>query len=487
MVQLVDIRDALSLGEYGSHLHLEHSVSGLEASARRDVRRLRSRKIWMINSTAEGGGVAEMLPKLVSLMRGLGLNVDWLVVGGGDQAFFRLTKRIHNLLHGTGDPHLTSQDRALYERVSRDAAAALRERMSPDDLVITHDPQPLGVGACLKEKLGVRIVWRCHIGLDSTNARTEAAWRFLRPWASTYDRVVFTFPEYVPAFLADRADIISPAIDPMSDKNRHLSVRKIAGVLKNSCLDGAAKPVVPPQFEHPARRLQTDGSFAPASEPEPIEILYRPIVTQVSRWDRLKGWLPLMDAFTKLKTTPNGRAASSEEHKQRLDLVRLVLAGPDPSAIQDDPEGLEVFEDLCTKWAELPEDVQKDVVLLVLPMHSRAVNALMVNALQRCSSVIVQNSIQEGFGLTVTEGMWKRNPILGTYAVGIRNQVRDGVDGRLVSNPENSDEVAEVLDEMLADPKLREEMAHNGQRRVSERFLIFTQVRSWLSVLNTLA
>ncbi len=439
----------------------------------------------MINSTAEGGGVAEMLPKVVSVMRGLGLETNWAVVGSDDEAFFKLTKRLHNLLHGTGDPNLTAADRELYDRVSRDAAAGLEDRIAADDFVVIHDPQPLGVGAYLKRRLGVRIVWRCHIGLDSANARTESAWRFLRPWASDYDRAVFTFPEYVPPFLADRADIISPAIDPLSDKNRELSIRKVAGVLSNARLDGVGNPVLPPPYETPAMRLQTDGTFAPAHQPDTIGLLFRPIVTQVSRWDRLKGWLPLLDGFTTMKLhRPGGNR--SDKHQERLDLVRMVLAGPDPSAIQDDPEGLEVFRELCSKWAALPERIQKDVVLLVLPMASRAVNALMVNALQRCSSVIVQNSIQEGFGLTVTEGMWKKNPILGTQAVGIRNQVRDGVDGRLVRDPQDVSEVAHVLDELLADPAMRSKMAYSGQRRVAERFLIFTQVQRWMSVLNSL-
>lgn len=485
MIQRIDIGNAPTLDQYGSHLHLAQSVSDLQRAARRDVRRLRGRKIWMINSTAEGGGVAEMLPKVVSVMRGLGLDAEWLVVGSQESAFFRLTKRIHNLLHGTGDPRLTPKDYQLYDRVSREAAAGLATYIGPDDLVIVHDPQPLGTGALLKQQLDVPVVWRCHIGLDTSNPCTEAAWEFLRPWASVYDRAVFTFPEYVPAFLTDRADIISPAIDPLSDKNRELSIRKVAGVLSNARLDGFGSPVLPPPFETPAQRLQADGSFAPAHRPDSIGLLYRPIVTQVSRWDRLKGWVPLLDAFEILK---RGRldGRPSDAHRQRLDLVRLVLAGPDPAAIQDDPEGLEVFRELCEKWMALPNDVQKDVVLLVLPMASRAVNALMVNALQRCSSVIVQNSFQEGFGLTVTEGMWKRNPILGSHAVGIRNQVRDGVDGRLVEHPEDTAEVARTLDEMLVDPALRGEMAHNGQRRVAERFLIFTQVRSWLTVLNTL-
>lgn len=486
MIRIVDIGEAPTLDEYSAHLHLAQTVTDLRSRGAADVDRLRGRKVWMLNSTEEGGGVAEMLPKVVSLLRGLGVDVEWVVVGPEDEAFFELTKRIHNLLHGTGDIRLRSEDRSLYAAISREAAEHLIQRVSPNDLVITHDPQPLGVGALLKERLGVQAIWRCHIGLDSVTPHTKAAWSFLEPWVLAYDRCVFSFPEYIPSFLADHADVISPAIDPLSDKNRQLSIRKVAGVLSNAQLDGQMKPVLTPPFESPAMRLQSDGTFAPANEPDSIGLLHRPIVTQVSRWDRLKGWTYLLEGFERLKTRRSGATDElSEQHHRRLDLVRLVLAGPDPESIQDDPEGLEVFESLCDRWLELPPQVQRDVALLVLPMGSRKLNALMVNALQRCSSIVVQNSIREGFGLTVTEAMWKASPILGTYAVGIRHQVRDGVDGRLINNPENPDEIASVLNEMLASPGLRNEWAQNGQRRVAERFLIFEQVLRWLNVMGS--
>lgn len=488
MIRIVDIREAPTLEDYNAHLNLAQSVTDLRAVAALDAARLKGRTVWMINSTEEGGGVAEMLPKIVSLLRGLGVHTEWVVVGSEDDAFFQLTKRLHNLLHGTGDPRLGPEDRALYASVSREAANMLQDRIRPNDIVVTHDPQALGVGAMLKEDLKVPAVWRCHIGLDASTPQTEAAWRFLEPWALVYDRTVFTFPEYVPSFLTDRADIISPGIDPLSDKNRALSVRKVAGVLSNAHMDGRLQPVVTPSFETPAMRLQADGTFAPASHPDSIGLLHRPIVTQVSRWDRLKGWSHLLKGFERLKLQRRETEAEfSEQHSRRLDLVRLVLAGPDPNAIQDDPEGLEVFTELCDMWHALSPTIQADVALLVLPMGSRRINALMVNALQRCSSIVVQNSIREGFGLTVTEAMWKRAPVMGTPAVGIRSQVRDGLDGRIVSNPEDSKEIAFVLNEMLASPDMREEWAHNGQRRVSEHFLVFSQVRKWLNVINAAA
>lgn len=484
MIRTIDIRDTHTLQDYGAHLHLARTVYDLRSAAGKLAGRLKGRTVWMLNSTEEGGGIAEMLPKIVSLLRDLGVDTQWVVVGSEDEAFFHLTKRIHNMLHGTGNNRLRSEDRSLYASVSREAANLLKGRIGRNDIVVTHDPQPLGVGALLKEELGVPAIWRCHVGLDSTTPQTQAAWKFLEPWVLTYDKAVFTFSEYVPPLLSDRAEIISPAIDPLSDKNRELSIRKVAGVLSNARLDGEMIPVVTPEFESPAMRLQEDGTFAPASRPEPIGLLHRPIVSQISRWDRLKGWSPLLRGFERLKSRRGDADAElSEQHRRRLDLVRLVLAGPDPSAIQDDPEGLEVFHELREQWLDLPRTVQRDVALLVLPMGSRRINALMVNALQRCSSIVVQNSIQEGFGLTVTEAMWKRSPVMGTRAVGIRNQLRDGVDGRLVIDPTNPGEVATVLNDMLASPDLREEWGHNAEHRVAEHFLIFTQVLRWLRTI----
>jgi trehalose synthase len=231
-------------------------------------------------------------------------------------------------------------------------------------------------------------------------------------------------------------------------------------------------------------RLQRDGSFAPATRPEDLGLLHRPIVTQISRWDRLKGFGPLLQGFARMKERSFiERHADSERHRMRLSLSRLVLAGPDPDSVSDDPEGQEVFQEICSRWLELPPEIQQDIAVITLPMASRHNNALMVNALQRCASIVAQNSVQEGFGLTVTEGMWKRNPILGTHAAGIREQVNDGEQGRLLPESDGPDAIAQTIHEMLRAEEERQEWARNARRRVSERYLIFTQVRRWLEVL----
>jgi trehalose synthase len=161
----------------------------------------------------------------------------------------------------------------------------------------------------------------------------------------------------------------------------------------------------------------------------------------------------------------------------------MVLAGPDAESVQDDPEAVEVLKELCARYTAFDQQMQQDVMLLALPMASRRENALMVNALQRCSTVVVQNSVQEGFGLTVTEAMWKRISVLGSNACGIRQQIQDGVDGKILGSHDDPDGVAKALDEMLQSPNTRHAWGRNAQRRVHENFLVFEQVASWLRVL----
>jgi trehalose synthase len=484
MARTIEIGRCPGLQDYAGVAHLARAVEELKAEAERLTPRLQGRTVWMVSSTARGGGVAEMLPTLVSLLRELGVAVQWVVMEAEQPEFFPLTKRLHNLIHGEGDPEIGSDARALYDEVSRENAANLRPLLRPEDILVVHDPQPLGTGALLKEDLGLPAIWRCHIGLDEQTPATRAAWSFLEPYATAYDHSVFTAPEYIPPYLAGRATIIHPGVDPLSHKNRDLSLQKLVGVLVDSALLTPYGPVLAPPFPEPARRLQTDGSFAPATKPEDIGLLFRPIITQVSRWDRLKGFRPLLDGFAELKRGGRSEPPDADaRYRRSVEIVRLVLAGPDPGSIQDDPEAGEVLDELRAAYLELEPELQRDVVLLALPMASRKHNALMVNALQRSSTIVVQNSLREGFGLTATEAMWKGIAVLGTHACGLRLQIRDGLDGRLVSNPGDPEELADVLSEILADPIARDKNAQTAQRRVHDDFLIFVQLRRWLSVL----
>ena len=483
MIQIVDVEAGPPLGEYEAQAALARPVQELRAEAGALVRELAGRRVWMVNSTPQGGGVAEMLPKVVSVLRELGVPCEWAVLGTAEPRFFDLTKRLHNLIHGVGAPRFDEADREVYEAVNRENADDLAGRLAPGDLLLVHDPQPMAMGALLAREHDLPAVWRCHIGLDAETEATRAAWRFLSPYAPAYDHAVFSAPEYVNLFPAHRAAIVRPALDPLSDKNRYLSAVRLTGVLSNAGLLPGHPPVLTPAFDRRVERLDPSGAFVPAEASEPIGLLFRPVVTQISRWDRLKGFLPLLHAFARLKGEPDRSARDDALHRRRLELVRLVLAGPDPASIQDDPEGREVLAELRAAWLALPDPVRPDVALLSLPMASRRENALIVNALQRASTVVVQNSIEEGFGLTVAEAMWKRAAVLGSSACGIRQQLRDRVDGRLVADPQDDAEVAATLDEMLSSPAERSVWGRNAERRVLDEFLIFTQVAEWLRLL----
>jgi trehalose synthase len=487
MVHFVEPHHPITLADYEGVASLSATVRGLRQEAESRLPALNGRRVIMVNSTSQGGGVAEMLPALIALLRELGVDAHWLVMESHDQDFFRLTKQLHNLIHGLGEPTLGQADRDLYERVSTENAQLIGEHLSPGDVLVIHDPQPMGAGAKLRQEMDIAAIWRCHIGLDRETPATRAAWDFLDVYAPPYDHAVFTAPEYIPSSLAGRATIIHPAIDPLSHKNRNLSVHGLVGILTNSALVKPFGPVLTPPFAEPAKRLQADGSWAPATEPEDIGLLFRPIVTQVSRWDRLKGFLPLMDGFVSLKLDLDTGDGRKEQHRHAVQLARLVLAGPDPASIDDDPEGKEVLGEICSAYTALPPHVQQDVAIVSLPMSSKVNNALIVNALQRCSDVVAQNSLQEGFGLTVTEPMWKSAAIMGSSAVGIRQQIRPGLDGLLIKNSEDPSEIAGALDMLLGDQAKREAFGRSAQQRVFDHFLVFTQVERWLELLTNTA
>jgi len=480
MIRKIPITGGLHLDDYAGLTYLTRAVQDLRAEARQLLPKLKGRTVWMVNSTAQGGGVAEMMPRLVGILRDVGVKAQWLVMEPENPAFFALTKRIHNLIHDFGRPGFSTVEKQLYQAVSRKAADALAGLIGPGDILVVHDPQPLGAGTELKRRTGVRAIWRCHIGLDRRTAATDSAWDFLRRYALAYDQAVFSAAEYIPSDLAGKASVIQPGIDPLSHKNRELSAHKLVGVLCNAGLMKSYHPVLTSDWEHPVMRLHPDGRFLPGHGGDGIGLMFRPVVTQVSRWDELKGWMPLLEGFLRLKRRQRWKKDASDRHRRRIGIARLVLAGPDPLAIQDDPEGQKVLSTLCHAYRRLKPAEQESVVLLSLPMASTKQNHLMVNVIQRCSTVVVQNSLQEGFGLTATEAMWKRLPVLGTSACGLRIQIRNGVDGRLTANPQDSREIAEILDDMLSHPVQRDLYGRNAQRRVYDRFLVFTQVASWL-------
>lgn len=474
----------LKLDEYEEHAALTPSVRQLRDAARQVTPLLSGRTLWMVNSTAQGGGVAEMLPAMVGMLRDLGVATEWVAIEADDPAFFSLTKRIHNLIHGEGEAGFDEADRELYESVNRRNAEWLLARLRPGDIVAIHDPQPMPLAGLLTEKVEVECIWRCHIGVDESNPQTRAAWKFLHPYAAAYRSAIFTAPEYIPDYFANQATVIHPALDPLTCKNREISVHKIATVMANSALSVNPGPVLSSPFAEVAQRLLPSGQFAPANMSEDIGLIHRPIVAQISRWDRLKGFAPLMAGFARLKTRLFRDGTTDPVAHRRLELVRLVLAGPRQDSIADDPEGVEVLGDLVERYRALDPMTQRDLALLILPMESRDENALMINAIQRTSSIVVQNSIREGFGLTVAEAMWKGIPVLSNRrAVGPRLQVRDGIDGCLIDDPTDPEALADVLRTMLAASADRDRWGRSARRHAHQEFLIFTQLERWLQLL----
>ncbi|MFZ0131741.1 MAG: glycosyltransferase [Desulfobacterales bacterium] len=482
MIRIIDVKSRNRLEDYEAYVSLFPVVKDFRKEADILVPKLGNRRVWMVNSTDRGGGVAEMMPTMIDLLRQLGLDARWAVMGTGREAFFPLTKKIHNLIHGNGTPEFSAEERDLYERVNAECAEEFSKLLRPEDIVVIHDPQPMAMAQSLAQKIKLHLIWRCHIGLDERNRQTKAAWGFLESYFKPYALSVFSAPEYIPGYQPDKFTVIPPAIDPLSHKNRDLTIHKLVGILTNAGFLPSDHEMITPPFADRIERLDRNGNFVAPMEIGDFSLLSRPVVTQISRWDRLKGWLPLMEGFSHLKRNIDRNHRGSARHKRRLELVRLVLAGPNPAFVNDDPEGQEVLDELTRHYCALSPEIQRDIALLLLPMSSRKENGLIVNALQQSSSIIVQNSLREGFGLTATEAMWKLVPFMGTTACGLRQQVRNRVDGLLIANPQDKTQIADGLNEILAGVKKRQVWAYNAKRRVLDHFLVFSQLSRWLNV-----
>lgn len=482
MVKIMEIKEGVQLKDYNLYSSLAMALRELNQEASKLLPKIKGRKVWMVNSTGQGGGVAEMMPRIISLLRQVGIDCEWVVVSTDKKEFYDLTKKIHNLVHGESQPKFTIAEKHLYEQVNRQNAEEVLKFFKPGDIIVIHDPQPLGMIIFLMKKIPLMFIWRCHIGIDKHSVHTDAAWEFLKPYAEQFPLAIFSAPEYIPGFLSGKSVIMHPSIDPLDHKNRDLPIHKVIGILCNANLVTEYHPVLMPPFTESVKRLQPDGSFQSPLLPSDMGLLFKPVILQVSRWDRLKGFLSLMKGFEELKEKMESYAGSDQRNIRRLQLTQLVLAGPDPAFIEDDPEGKEVLSELIEYYLSINPSIQPYISILKLPMSSRKNNELIVNALQRVATIVVQNSLKEGFGLTVTEAMWKIKPVIGTQACGIRHQIRDNLDGLLIEDPSNKEEIASKINYALSHPKEREVFGYYAQKRVIENFLIFTQIRKWLQL-----
>jgi trehalose synthase len=381
---------------------------------------LRGCRVLHINATAYGGGVAEVLATHVPLLRSVGIDAEWQVIRASDE-FFGITKEVHNALQGA-EVDWSSRKQRIYLEHILDNATRLEGEW---DFIVTHDPQPLALRSFVRESpLGssdAKWIWRCHIDLTDAN---RGVWEFFRPYVEMHDASIWTLKEFAPDSLSmDRVVEAWPSIDPLSVKNLDLPM---------------------PFAEELCRQYGVD--------------MRRPIVCQVSRYDPWKDPVGVIQAFRVVR--------------EKVTDAQLLLAG---SMATDDPEGFRVWERVQEERAGDPD------IHTLSNLHQ--VGNVQINAFQRCADVAVQKSVREGFGLTVSEALWKNRPVVGGRAGGIVIQIRDGFDGYLVGSVEEC--AARIID-VLADPVGADAMGAQGQEHVRANFLATRELEDWLRLLTDL-
>ena len=441
------------------------------AASTRDL--LAQRVVLNVNSTAAGGGVAELLQTLLAYARGAGIDARWVVIQGTPR-FFAITKRIHNHLYGSpgdGGP-LGSDERDEYEATLRTNAVELSALIRRGDVVLLHDPQTAGLARAL-QAAGASVVWRCHVGLDRPNAHSELAWEFLRPYLEDVDAFVFSREQFAPPWIPrNKLSVIAPSIDPFSAKNEPMSTAAVLDTLRYVGLlnGGGTQPAVtftrrdgsPGRINRHVDILQT-GPCPPADVP---------LVVQASRWDTMKDMRGVMLSFA--------------EHHDHLGSAHLVLAGPNVHGVTDDPEAGRVLDDCIAVWRTLPHAVRSQIHLACVPMADADEAAAVVNALQRHAAVVVQKSLAEGFGLTVAEAMWKGRPVVGSAVGGIVDQIVPGETGWLIEDPNDLTGFAAAVSSLLSDPDEAARMGDHGRRRATELFLGDRHLEQWAQVFTHL-
>ncbi len=371
-------------------------------------------KIVHVNSTKDGGGVAEILSQMVPLMKILDLNVQWHIIQG-ETGFFQCTKMFHNLLQGENSSLPSPSSLQIYEQTNKKNAATLKKVLQEADIVFIHDIQPLSLLSHFPNRKG-KWIWRCHIDLSTPS---EYIWQYLKKYIDLYDASIFSMKEFSQK-LPHPIYIIPPSIDPLSEKNIELDSYEIKNILT---------------------KLQIDNN--------------RPYLLQVSRFDRFKDPLGVIETYRLAKT----------KHPE----LQLILAGGGAS---DDPEG-----DKVLKEVEKSSEGDLDIHIIVLPSNSHRI----INALQRGANIVLQKSLKEGFGLTVAEALWKSKPVIGGNAGGIRLQVIDGQTGFLVTTPQ---EAADRIEDFFQNPQLGQECGRRGKELVKEKFLITRQLQDYLVVMT---
>jgi trehalose synthase len=373
--------------------------------------RLEGKRLQHINATAVGGLVAEILTRMVPVMRELGVETSWDIIKG-DRSFYNVAQTFNKALYGS-PVEITEE---MFEIFRATTEMNCREMQIKGDVVVVHDPQPIGL-IDRKRDAGAKWLWRCHVDASAPNQRV---WNFLRDYVEEYDGIAYSMPDFaqqvsVPQYM------IQPSIDPLSERNRELSADEIETVLQKYNIDTA-----------------------------------RPVLTQISRFDRLKDPLGVVAAYRMVKRRYN---------------CQLILAG---SRVSHDPDSAEMLRQVQEQAADDP-----DIHVIELPQFSD----LEVNALVRGATIVFQKSIRSGFGLRVSEALWKRKPVIGGAVGAIKCQVVNGVTGFLVHSPEGA---ATRAQQLLADPDMRKQMGENGREHVRQNFLLTRHVRDYLLAMLAL-
>jgi trehalose synthase len=373
--------------------------------------RLSGKTVLNINSTYVGGGVAEILSRLVPLFNQLGVDVRWQIISG-DVQFFKVTKKLHNALHGRVEPISANEFSLFLETTEKN----LNQIDFTGDILFIHDPQPVALIA-KKSDIGKKWIWRCHIDVSQPDTKV---WEFLKQFIVNYDAVVFSSPNFAQQ-LPVRQFFAPPSIDPLSDKNKELPAEAVEAVLAKYGLDSE-----------------------------------KPIILQVSRFDRLKDPLGVIKAF---------------ELVARNFACQLVLAGGTAS---DDPESGEVLKEVRERAGN-----NRDIHILDIPPGAD----IDINALQSAATIIMQKSLREGFALTITEALWKAKPVVASAVGGIPLQVRNRLTGLLCHTTEGA---AYCLRQILANPDYGRWLGRNGREHVRQHFLITRELRDYLLMFLTL-
>jgi len=386
----------------------------------RAAERLKGLSVLELNATAQGGGVAEMLYSSVPFLNELGIEAEWKVISGSER-FFECTKSLHNLLQGMRGAFTQEMERTYYSTIADCARSNIIDH-NPD-IVMVNDPQPLGLARHLK-KPGANWLWRCHIDIEETPMDANPGlWDFMTMWIEQFDAAIFSAAHYVVTRWPLPSFIIPPFIDPLSEKNRELSQEEMDEVLAKYNIDTGV-----------------------------------PIIAQIGRFDPWKGL---------------ERTIAAYRHVRKEQKCQLVLAG---GMATDDPEG----ERILTKISEDTRN-HEDIHILNLPMANRLENWKEVNALQRSATVIMQPSTREGFGLVITEALWKAKPVIAANVGAIPLQIREGDTGYFYETPQKT---AQRVINLLKNPKAARALGKRGKEYVGEHFLLPDRIADYLMAMD---